>query len=186
MGIQPQEAVGYNMQSLSLWECAVCSVPDPREMDNASSFFPPPEKLSVWQYLVWLATPGASVRHLWASKKKHTGRGRFPPCVAPEVLEQILGLISSHDFLDTTGACLLVIRPLDNLPRGGDDQLNEQWNNFMWPWTALTAWCVVQNLKKNPVILMDFNFHWEGCCLSAVFSFGLHLRVSLAVTPKYC
>lgn len=40
--------------------------------------------------------------------------------------------------------------------------------------------------EKNPVILMDFNFHWEGCCLSAVFSFGLHLRVSLAVTPKYC
>lgn len=139
MGIQPQEAVGYNMQSLSLWECAVCSVPDPREMDNASSFFPPPEKLSVWQYLVWLATPGASVRHLWASKKKHTGRGRFPPCVAPEVLEQILGLISSHDFLDTTGACLLVIRPLDNLPRGG----------------GRTSW------MSNETILCDLERRWQ-------------------------
>lgn len=86
------------------------------------------------------------LEHQWGI----SGRGRFPPCVAPEVLEQILGLISSHDFLDTTGACLLVIRPLDNLPRGGrEDQLNEQWNNFMWPWTALTAWCVVQYLKKT-------------------------------------
>lgn len=32
---------------------------------------------------------------------------------------------------------------------GREDQLNEQWNNFMWPWTALTAWCVVQYLKKT-------------------------------------
>lgn len=33
---------------------------------------------------------------------------------------------------------------------GGGNQLNEQWNNFMWPWTASTAWCVVQNLKHPP------------------------------------
>lgn len=141
--------VRYNMQSPSLWECAVCSVPDPKEMDNASSFFSSSRK-------AFRVTVSCLTCHPWSIseaslgiEKKHTGRGRFPLCVAPEVLQQILGLISSYDFLDTTGACLLVIRPLDNLPQGGKIQLNEQWNNFMWPWTALTAWCVVQNLKKQ-------------------------------------
>lgn len=119
MGIQPQEAVGYNMQSPSLWECAVCSVPDPREMDNASSFFPPPEKLSVWQYLVWLANPGASVRHLWATRKSTLGEGDFLYMLLLKYWSRSLDWFNSHDFLDTTGACLPVIRPLDNLLGGG-------------------------------------------------------------------
>lgn len=75
------------------------------------------------------------LEHQWGI----SGRGRFPPCVAPEVLEQILGLISSHDFLDTTGACLLVIRPLDNLPRGG----------------GRTSW------MSNETILCDLERHWQ-------------------------
>lgn len=75
------------------------------------------------------------LEHQWGI----SGRGRFPPCVAPEVLEQILGLISSHDFLDTTGACLLVIRPLNNLPRGG----------------GRTSW------MSNETILCDLERRWQ-------------------------
>lgn len=95
-----------------------------------------------------------------------------------------LDWFNSHDFLDTTGACLPVISPLDNLLGGGP----AEWaiKQFYVTLSGVDSMmCCSKSGKKNPVILMDFNFHWEGCCLSAVFSFGLHLRVSLAVTPKY-